>query len=309
MTQGKPRVLVLMAARNGAEWIEAQIQSILDQAGVAVHLLIGDDLSTDNTREMIKSFSEVHRRVELIAWSDASGSAGANFRRLFKAASASGFDYIALADQDDIWLPQKLVAAIDALQNSKAQGYSCAVEAFWPDGRASVVCQSAATGSADFLFEGAGQGCTFVVPASLFIRVREFSMKYPQQVDQLHYHDWLIYLLVRAWGGTWYFDPIPWVRYRQHGTNEIGARGGWQSIEGRIRKIQSGWYKGQITAAIQVLRCTGASHPSAERFAKIFLEDDSVGRRIRLLGLAFVSSRRRIVDRIVVVGSALFGWI
>ncbi|MFM2343385.1 MAG: hypothetical protein RLZZ592_3038 [Pseudomonadota bacterium] len=303
-----PRILILLATYNGEPWLREQIDSILAQEGVEVQIDIGDDVSKDGTRALIESTWGQDSRVRLHAWAQGSGSAGANFRRLYRQADLEGFDFVALADQDDVWLPGKLAAAVEALECTGAQGYSCAVQAFWPDGRERVLDQQPAVRAADFLFEGAGQGCTFVVRAAFFARVRQFCLDQVEATEALHYHDWLIYLLARAWGQAWHFDVRPWMRYRQHGGNEIGSRGSLSAVQRRLAMIRDGWFARQIVAAARLYRLAGGADPVA-----CALSDKAAGqRRASRLGLALDMirhGRRRASDRWVLAVSVLAGWV
>lgn len=303
-----PRILILLATYNGEPWLREQVESILAQEGVEVCIDIGDDVSKDGTRALIESAWGQDPRVRLHAWPRGSGSAGANFRRLYRQVDLEGFDFVALADQDDIWLPGKLAAAVEALERTGAQGYSCAVQAFWPDGRERVLDQQPQMRAADFLFEGAGQGCTFVVRAALFARVRQFCIDQAEATEALHYHDWLIYLLARAWGLAWHFDARAWMRYRQHGGNEIGSRGSLSAVQRRLAMIRDGWFARQIVAAARLYRLAGGADPVA-----CTLADKADGtRRPSRLGLALDMlrhGRRRAADRWVLAGSVLAGWV
>jgi glycosyltransferase involved in cell wall biosynthesis len=53
----RPKVLVLLAAFNGSDWIVEQIESILGQEGVDLSLLIGDDGSTDGTLAKLEGYA------------------------------------------------------------------------------------------------------------------------------------------------------------------------------------------------------------------------------------------------------------
>lgn len=304
-----PRILVLMAAYNGARWLGEQVDSILAQEGVALQLVIADDASRDETADMVAREWGTDARVQLLRWSTGSGSAGANFRRLFRSADAAGYDYVALADQDDVWHPRKLAVAVEALAGSGAAGYSCAVQSFWPDGREKTVSQVARVRAADFLFEGAGQGCTFVIRSVLFVRAQAFCNAYVAEAESLHYHDWLIYLLARAAALTWHFDARPWMRYRQHDGNEIGSRGGLQAIRKRLDLIRNGWFRAQVAAALGVFHRVEKHNPAVNRFSEIFARPDSFRRRIALLYFLLRHGRRRGADRIVLAVAAAAGWI
>ena len=64
----RPRVTVLMATYNGmaegGAWLDEQIDSVLDQVGVEVSLVVSDDASTDSTRSHLdaRSAADPHHR-------------------------------------------------------------------------------------------------------------------------------------------------------------------------------------------------------------------------------------------------------
>lgn len=304
-----PRVLVLLATYNGNSWLREQIESILSQVGVAVQIHISDDSSSDGTPDTIATRWGADARVKLESWDERSGSAGANFRRLYRHADLGDFDFVALADQDDIWFPRKLISAIHALRRTGAEGYSSAVESFWPDGRTVLLSQNSVTRSADFLFEGAGQGCSFVMTVGLFARVKAYCISEFDRAEALHYHDWLIYLLARAWGESWFFDPLPSMRYRQHDGNEIGSRGGVNAASKRIYLMKSGWYRNQIVAALAIFSSVSTQDVAVNTVKLLLEQKDSLKRRCRLLAFTLIHSRRRWSDRVVLGFSAAFGWI
>jgi rhamnosyltransferase len=305
----RPKILVLLATYNGAQWLGEQIDSILGQEEVNVHIVIGDDCSKDATRTLVAARWGDDPRVVLHGWGTASGSAGANFRRLYRFVDPAGYDYVALADQDDKWNARKLFNAVQALNSSAAAGYSCSVTSFWPDGREKVTSQDPVTKGADFLFEGAGQGCTFVLTRAFFQRVRQFCIDHHTPVESLHYHDWLIYLLGRAWGSPWYFDAAPNMRYRQHDGNEIGSRGGLSSITKRLELVRNGWYRKQVLAASEIFMLANAGHGMVQRALGLLRAKDSWGRRSRLALFCLTNGRRRLSDRGVLILAALAGWL
>ena len=307
-----PSVALLVATYNGRQWLPAQIESILAQRGVRLTLNVADDASTDGTWSWLESALGGRPGVRLVQHARSSGSAGANFRSLYATADIADAEYVALADQDDIWKPDRLRQAIDVLSSRRASGYSSAVEAFWPDGRKRVLKQSAHQRRADFLFEGAGQGCTFVLRAAFFQRIRRFCNEHPAAVAELHYHDWLVYLLARAWNEPWVFDPCPTLRYRQHGSNEIGARSGWRAVERRLRLVRDGWYRRQVVAASRLCMTAGSADPIAASLARMLLKPPggrSAFERMRLARALLESGRRRAGDRLMLAWAAGAGWL
>jgi rhamnosyltransferase len=311
VTPELPRVLVLLAARNGEKWIEEQLDSILSQSEVELFVVVQDDCSTDRTVEIVREkYCVPHTSQFMLVQNQvATGSAGGNFKKLFVESCLASFDYVALSDQDDVWLPHKLRDAIRALQESGAQGYSSVVEAFWPNGRKSTLAQSRSVRAADFLFEGAGQGCSFVIPMATFVSVQDFCRANLEAIDKFHYHDWLIYVLVRAWGGVWFFDSRPSMRYRQHSGNEIGARGSFYSVSRRLRLLSSGWYKAQVTIALNVFARGGGASLVIDAFRNRFLAPDSFARRVYLLAFTLRHGRRKLVDRCALFFFSLSGWL
>lgn len=307
--QNHKKVVVLLACRNGASWIREQLDSILAQQGVDVSILIQDDKSTDDTVSIIAQYADTaHGRISIILNETGTGSAGANFRKLIACTDSSAFDYVALADQDDIWHSDKLARGIAAMQRTGANGYSAAVTAFWPDGRESILSQSSRTRTLDFIFEGAGQGCTFVLPVTIFLQVQQFCQQHGAALAGFHFHDWLIYILVRTAGGRWNFDPVPAMRYRQHENNDMGARGGLSGLKRRVALIKQGWYAQQLTLALNVFRLAGGKDGHAKILEATLHAAPSLARRVRLAWLVICHGRRRLSDRCVLSLFALLGW-
>ena len=52
------KVLVLMATYNGAQYLDEQIQSLIDQKNVELEILVRDDGSTDNTTNVLNKWKK-----------------------------------------------------------------------------------------------------------------------------------------------------------------------------------------------------------------------------------------------------------
>ena len=172
MTEKLAKVAILLATHNGVRWIAEQVNSILEQQGVDIKLIISDDNSTDGTLEWLKAIAEIDDRVTLLCDRGILGSAGKNFYRLILEADISDCDYIALADQDDVWLKNKLRLQVKLLVKYKADGVSSNVVAFWPDGSRGLIYKSEPMRRLDFIFESAGPGCTFLISPWLVTQVK-----------------------------------------------------------------------------------------------------------------------------------------
>lgn len=110
----KPIVTVCIATHNQRDFIAQCINSVLEQAADAeVHILVGDDASTDGTSEIVAQLAHDHPgRIEHFSRNPNMG-AFANMRDLI--ARADG-DFIARIDGDDYWLSGKLARQLAFLQ-------------------------------------------------------------------------------------------------------------------------------------------------------------------------------------------------
>lgn len=106
------RVLVLMATYNGSRFIREQLDSIFAQKKVEVHVLARDDGSSDDTLKILHDYKKMGFNLDVIdAKNDKLHGPMMNYYALLQLAQkkyATEFEYFALSDQDDIWLPQKL---------------------------------------------------------------------------------------------------------------------------------------------------------------------------------------------------------
>lgn len=306
LSSALPRVLVLLASRNGATAIERQIDSVLAQAGVDVTLDVRDDGSSDATRDVVAGIAARDARVRLLDDHAPSGSAAGNFFALMRAASLDTIDYIAFCDQDDEWLPHKLSRGVALMRASGSAGYSSATLAVWPSGRRRVQSQNTRTRHADHLFEGAGQGCTFMFDVDLFRRLRDEIVRQDPLLPGIHYHDWCLFALARASGANWHFDSEPTLIYHQHGGNDTGARSSGEGISRRLAMIRSGWYRGQVSAIVRLVRSAAPAHVPAIEWERLS-QDRSA--RVKRLVYVLRHGRRRVLDRLIQAGAAALGYL
>lgn len=108
----KPLVSVIVATFNRADLINETLDSILNQTYENIELIIVDDGSTDNTKEVIVRYLD--NRIKYIKTDNWGGPAKPRNIGIKKAKG----EYIAFCDDDDLWLPQKLKKQIKILDNS-----------------------------------------------------------------------------------------------------------------------------------------------------------------------------------------------
>lgn len=284
-----PSVAILLAAYNGRRWLPEQLDSIFAQQGVVLQIFVSVDRSTDGTEDWLTAYAQREARLTLLPMGERFGSAAKNFYRLLRDVSIKEFDYVALADQDDIWLPEKLERAVNHLASGFA-GYSSDVLAFWPNGNQQLVKKAQPQRQWDFLFESPGPGCSFVLRRILAEQIQDTVNQSWDDLQKIDYHDWFIYAFARAHQLPWIIDSYAGVMYRQHNANELGANAGLRAFWARVKHVSGG--AGFKQAAILAHIFGLADHP--------FVKDWAQGRRKGFCKLALAANqcRRRKRDRV-----------
>lgn len=297
-------VAVCLAAFNGVRYLQQQVDSILDQTGVDITLFVSVDRSTDGTEEWFSTLALNNPRVVLLPLGESFGGAALNFFRMLRDIDFSAFEYVAYADQDDIWLPGKLARAIERLTQTGAEGYSSDIVAFWESGRSAYMKKCFPQRKWDYLFESAGPGCAFVISQKLALEIQAHLRQHRQASMDVGFHDWFTYAFARAHGYGWVIDDYASLMYRQHGQNQVGANSGWAAFVSRAKRVLNGWGLGQSRLIASLVGLT--DDPFVRRW--------SAGSRSGLLALAFQAPhcRRKPLDRIWFALSclalAVIGW-
>ena len=114
----RPKVSVLVSNYNYAEYIAQAIDSVLEQTYPNFELIICDDGSTDNSREVISGYCLRDPRVFLITKENGGQASGFN-----AALAASTGDLICFFDSDDILRPAKLACMVEAHRQAPNAGF------------------------------------------------------------------------------------------------------------------------------------------------------------------------------------------
>ncbi len=118
-------VSIIMPLYNASQFIEASIQSILNQTFRDWELLITDDCSTDNSCEIVERYAAKDSRVKLFRLEQNSGAAVARNRSI----EMSKGRYLAFCDSDDRWMSSKLQKQIEwMIQRNIEVSYSSYIE-------------------------------------------------------------------------------------------------------------------------------------------------------------------------------------
>jgi glycosyltransferase involved in cell wall biosynthesis len=218
-----PHITILMATHNGARHLPAQLNSLLGQTYENWSLVVSDDGSRDATLGILHGFDRAHpgRRLRLLE-GPRQGSPAQNFLSLLTRDDLAG-DLVALADQDDVWLPQKLSFAVSGLRDCPVEVPAIyASESLLTDANLTPLRQrppaKAVPNFRNALVQNLFAGHSTVLNAAALDLVRSVGM--PRNIA---FHDWWLYQLVAGAGGRCVLDPAQTVLYRQHGGNAFGA--------------------------------------------------------------------------------------
>ena len=216
------KISIALATFNGARYLKDQLASLVEQTFLPAELVVTDDCSTDDTLAILEWFStvapfpvKVHRNKLRLGY-------GMNF---LKAASFCTGDVIAFSDQDDVWLPAKLMRLGNAFGDLQADFVAHAAEvtdAFlvrmdkrYPDINLDRCF------AADDVREIFYPGFSIAVSRKFFDGVRDVMSRPGFHVEA---HDELLCdLAVVGCKRCELSENL--VLYRQHGTNLIGYHG------------------------------------------------------------------------------------
>lgn len=251
-------ILIILASYNGVKYIEEQVDSILNQEGVNVTLKIFDDGSKDGTVNLVSSWKE-RDQLQLTQNQIPTGSAANNFFNAllsFEDSFLEMYDYIAFADQDDIWLPNKILVAIERLQLEKSHLYMSNL-ILWEEktNKKSIINKSYPQKKFDYLFEGGSAGCTYVFTAFFGKELKKKLKKINYKDWQFFSHDWFIYFFARLENYKVVMDENAYILYRVHDTNVHGQLNTFSlyAIRERLRLIREGWYFKQAQGFMSLL--------------------------------------------------------
>lgn len=211
-----------MSAYNGENFIEQQIKSVLDQKCVEVRLVVRDDGSTDNTMEILhriaKGYSE---KIQVIGGTNV--GIHKSFAELMEFAKPQKSEFVAFADQDDVWDKDKLYRAISQLEEHQADFYSSAARLVDRNLNELGLTTSNQRQNDHYMNKLSGiltpgtQGCTIVLRDIFFNEIREIGIP-----DYYGHDTWIT--VVAYYIGKCVYDKVPTMSYRQHDKSWTGDR-------------------------------------------------------------------------------------
>ncbi|PLW80815.1 glycosyltransferase family 2 protein [Candidatus Woesearchaeota archaeon] len=215
-------VSIAMTTYNGEKYLKEQLDSIFNQSYKNLEVIVCDDCSNDKTVEILEEYS---KNFGLKYFSNENNL---GFKKNFeKAISLCTGDFIALADQDDIWEKHKIeilvknigVCSLIHSASSLIDENSNFISPLW------IKQDNFKYSFEKMIFGNTITGCTTLFKREL---LKDFS---PIPSGE-KYHDWWLALLATKNNGITYVNE-PLVKYRQHSSQDTGAR-----VENIVLKIQ-----------------------------------------------------------------------
>lgn len=224
-------IYILLSTYNGERYLNEQIESLVNQAGVNYKILVRDDGSKDSTHMILNKWQQ----RGFLTWYRGNNIGFAeSFMNL--VLNAPPADYYAFCDQDDIWLPNKLKTAVEKLELLKSgpQLYCSNLyiyrnginEGKWWKNKPIINLYRG-------LVQNVATGCTMVFNHAL----RELVVAH--RPKNLKLHDFWLFHTALLFGDV-YFDENAYILYRQHGLNQIGSKTRLiDKVQSRIHSIRT----------------------------------------------------------------------
>jgi glycosyltransferase involved in cell wall biosynthesis len=219
-----------MCTYNGAEYLQAQLDSLLAQTRLPDEIVISDDASTDATMMTLDAFAAIAGKHDVdVRISRHTGNVGfvENFSSALRQATG---DVVFLCDQDDVWCPDKLAVMTARFAQDPdllllhsdarlvdAQGRSLNCSMFEALQMTAKEKRAIHDGHA---FEVVMRR-SFVTGATAAVRREVIALALPIAQDWIH-DEWITAVVSAV--GKMDFVDAPLIDYRQHGGNQIGAR-------------------------------------------------------------------------------------
>ena len=218
------KIDILLATYNGEKYLKEQLDSILNQTYKNIRIIISDDYSKDTTPEILKEYQKKDDRIELHIQKNNLGVVK-NIEFLLKQVKSP---YYMLADQDDYWLPEKAEKSLEKLKEEKADLVFGDLEVV--DKNLNTMYSSfndymlltrkinkyINSYKVNYLYNCI-TGCTVLAKKETIEKIIPLPTNSKRVL-----HDHWIGLMV-ALNGKLAYVPEKYIRYRQHGNNEVGT--------------------------------------------------------------------------------------
>ena len=243
-------ITVLMSTYNGEKYVKEQMESIINQdiGFNNIKLIIRDDSSNDKTYSILKAYEKEYSNISIIRGENL--GAALSFWDLLKKVENKN-EYYAFADQDDIWLPNKLSVAIERLKryNDPALYYcnGLYVDKIGNSLNRNVIRKPNHHSVPTIMAGLPALGCTMVFNMKALVVFKNAKL------TGIEMHDRSCLLIMYLVGRVIYDENI-YLKYRQHENNVIGSaeQKSWSHRKKRFKQSYKLWFKsGKHSAVVQ----------------------------------------------------------
>lgn len=239
------KVAILMSTYNGEQYIESQIDSLINQTYSNIEIYIRDDGSKDNTVNIIKKYQKDYKNINLIQGENL-GFINSFF---YLIDSCTNADYYAYCDQDDVWMENKIESAVQFLDKSnKNKPVLYFSNSDYYDENMNYIATAEKNKVYNFrnsLVECVTQGMTMV------INEKTRSIISNNKPQHCLYHDWWTYMICSGFGEIIY-DDKSLVKYRRHKKSvTVEGKGKIELFIWRVKKFLFGNSLDEIKQQLQ----------------------------------------------------------
>ena len=220
----KEIVDVLLPTYNGEKYLGELLDSLLTQTHKNIRIIVSDDCSTDSTPEILKEYQKKDNRIEIYL-QEKNLKVVKNIEFLLKKVENK---YFMLADQDDVWLPNKIEKSIQKMEQENAdlvfgdlEVVDKDLKTIYPSFGDFMLLNRKINKYIDsyklnYLYNCV-TGCTIISKKEQIPNI----LPLPNDSKYL-IHDHWIALMVSLHGRLAYM-PEKYIKYRQHGNNQVGT--------------------------------------------------------------------------------------
>ncbi len=215
---------ILLATYNGEKYLREQIDSILNQTYKNIRLIVSDDCSKDGTGKILEEYKNKEKRIK-VYYQEKNLGVVKNIEFLLGKVESP---YYMLADQDDVWLPEKTEKSLETLKSNNADLVFGDLEVV--DENLNTLYKSfndymllsrkinkyIDDYKVNYLYNCV-TGCTVLAKRETIEKI----LPLPTNSKYL-IHDYWIGLMTSLNGKLAYM-PEKYIKYRQHGNNQVGT--------------------------------------------------------------------------------------
>lgn len=281
---------ILLSTYNGERFLQEQLDSLLVQTYSNWTLIWRDDESMDRSRSIMASFSKKVGAERCLEVTDKQGHMGVMRSYLALLKAAENFPLVAFADQDDVWLEEKLSLAVAKIGGPDIPTLYCARQIIVNESLTEIGRSFCPKNQMIFpaaLLQNIATGCTIVLNRAASNIITSTSP------PSNSIHDWWSYLVVSAIGGHIIFDTTPTILYRQHGRNAIGSTPSILTRAWNAIRRGSGPYLSLLHSHAVALQASKLSFPAQNNTLLLDILSALNGNRWQRLGLIKKKDFRR----------------